>query len=174
MKIVERHRYNDNKEIYQTRTLKFIPYEYTEKNMSLVMGLVRKNLTPNFLGGRKKLMYPEDIKTNPCYGHCYHASQALFYLMDTDQLIPMSAEDYRGEKHWWLQNGERIYDVTAEQYYSVDKLPPHEKGKKSKWYGWKGRPQQISLDLMVKVLGDRLIEDTVTVAELSGPLSEFL
>lgn len=174
MKIVERHRYGDNKEIFQTRTLKFIPYEYSEKNMCLVMGLVRKNLTPNLLGGRKKLMFPDDIKTNPCYGHCYHSSQALFYLMNTDRLVPMSAEDYRGEKHWWLQDGEKVYDVTAEQYYSVGKLPPHHEGKKSKWYGWKQRPQQISLDLMAKVLGDRLIEDNVTVPEVDGPLSQFL
>jgi hypothetical protein len=84
MKTVERHKYDKNT-IIETRRLIFNPYEYTEKNMCLVMGLVRKNLTPELLKGRKKLMYPDDIKTNPCYGHCYHASQALFYLMNTDQ-----------------------------------------------------------------------------------------
>jgi hypothetical protein len=160
IKVVERHKYNKNT-IIKTRRLTYKPYEYTEKNMCLVMGLVRKNLTADLLGGRKKLMYPDDVKTNPCYGHCYHSSQALFYLMNTGQLVPMSAEDYRGEKHWWLQNEEKIYDVTAEQYYCVGKLPPHESGKKDKWYGWKGRPQQISLDLMVRVLGERLMEDTL-------------
>jgi hypothetical protein len=158
-KVVERHKY-DNNTIIETRRLIFNPYEYTEKNMCLVMGLVRRNLAPDLLG-RKKLMYPDDVKTNPCYGHCYHSSQALFYLMNTDQLVPMSAEDYRGEKHWWLQNGERIYDVTAEQYYTVGKLPPYASGKKTAWYGWKGRPQQISLDLVVRVLGERLVEDTL-------------
>jgi len=157
--ILERHNYDKNT-IIKTRRLTFESYEYTEKNMCLVMGLIRKNLTPNLLRG-KKLMYPEDIKTNPLYGHCYHSSQALFYLMNTDQLIPMSSDDYRGEKHWWLQNGERIYDITEGQYYSVSKFPPHENGKKSKWYGWKGRPQQVTLDLMVKVLGERLLEDTL-------------
>ena len=160
IRTVERHKYDKNT-IIETRRLIFNPYEYTEKNMCLVMGLISRNLKPELLKGRKKLMYPDDIKTNPFYGHCYHASQALFYLMNTDQLIPMSAEDYRGEKHWWLQNGERIYDITEGQYYSVNKFPPHEFGKKSKWYGWKGRPQQISLDLMVKVLGERLMEDTL-------------
>ena len=158
MKVVERHKYDKNA-VIQTRRLTFNSYEYNEKSMSLVMGLIRKNLTPDLLKGRKKLMYPDDVKTNPCYGHCYHSSQALFYLMNTDQLVPMSGEDYRGEKHWWLQNGERIYDVTAEQYYCVGKLPPYHSGKKSKWYGWKGRPQQISLDLMVSVLGERLVTD---------------
>jgi hypothetical protein len=160
MKTVERHRYDKNT-IIQTRRLVFNPYEYTEKNMCLVMGLIARNLKPDLLKGRKKLMYPNDVKTNPLYGHCYHSSQALFYLMNTDQLVPMSAEDYRGEKHWWLQNGDRIYDITEGQYYSVNKFPPHEFGKKSKWYGWKGRPQQISLDLMVKVLGERLLIDEV-------------
>ena len=158
---VERHRYSDNKEIFQTRRLTFEAYEYTEKNMCLVIGLVRRNLTPDLLKGRKKLMNPNDVQTNKYYGHCYHSSQALFYLMNTDQLVPMSAEDYRGEKHWWLQSGEKVYDVTAEQYYTIGKLPPYHSGKKSKWYGWKSRPQQISLDLMVRVLGDRLISDEV-------------
>jgi hypothetical protein len=156
---IERHTYN-KKTIIKTRRLTFHSYEYTEKNMCLVMGLVRRNLTSDLLV-HKKLMYPNDVKTNSCYGHCYHSTQALFYLMNTDELVPMSGEDYRGEKHWWLQNGERIYDVTEGQYYSVGQLPPHQNGKKSKWYGWKQRPQQISLDLMVRVLGDRLIEDTL-------------
>lgn len=158
MKIVERHRYN-NKEIFETRRLIFTPFSYTEKNMSLVVGLIRRNLSSDLLKGRKKLMYPDDVNTNPCYGHCYHSSQALYYLIDTDKLVPMSAEDYRGEKHWWLQDGDKIYDVTAEQYYCVGKLPPYENGKKSKWYGWKGRPQQISLDLMIRVLGADNVTD---------------
>lgn len=155
---IERHRYNKNT-IIKTRRLTFHAYEYTEKNMCLVMGLIARNLKPELLKGRKKLMYPNDVKTNPLYGHCYHSSQALFYLMNTDQLVPMSAEDYRGEKHWWLQNEERIYDITAGQYYTVNKLPPYHSGKKTPWYGWKGRPQQISLNLMVKVLGERLVTD---------------
>ena len=158
MKIVERHRYQD-KQIFQTRRLTFEPFEYTENNMCLVMGLIKQNLSPDLLRGRKSLMYPDDIQTNKYYGHCYHSSQALYYLMNTDKLQPMSAEDYRGEKHWWLQSDEKIYDPTADQYYSVGKLSPYEIGKKSRWYGWKQRPQQISLDLMIKVLGNRLISD---------------
>tara|TARA_E500000318_G_C3384824_1_gene143628 strand:+ start:29 stop:520 length:492 start_codon:yes stop_codon:yes gene_type:complete len=158
-KVVERHRYRD-KEVFETRRLVFNPYDYTEKNMCLVIGLIERNITSDLIK-RKKLMYRDDVKFNKMYGHCYHASQALYYLIDTNQLKPMSAEDYRGEKHWWLQNGDRIYDATESQYYSVGKLPPHEKGKKSKWYGWQQRPQQISLDLMVRVLGERLITDEV-------------
>ena len=72
--------------------------------------------------------------------------------MDTDILYPMSAEDYRGEKHWWLSDGETNYDVTQDQYYSVGDSP-YLDGKKTPWYGWKQRPQQVSMNLLVKTLG---------------------
>ena len=156
MKRVERHRY-ERKEVFETRALEFEPYPMSE--IDTVMKLIRDNLTPDLLGGRKSLMYPSDVLTNKFYGHCYHSSQCLYYLMDTDSLLPMSGEDYRGEKHWWLQDGETVYDCTAEQYWSVNQNPPYNVGKKTAWYGWKQRPQQVSLNLMVRVLGDRLISD---------------
>ena len=158
MKTIERHRYKGNK-IVGTRRVTFEPYNFSELNMCLVMGLIQKNLTLDLLS-HKKLMYRQDTLTNKYYGHCYHSSQALYYLMDTDGLVPMSGEDYRGEKHWWLQYGDKIYDCTAEQYYQKGKLPPYHSGKKSKWYGWKQRPQQISLDLIVRVLGNDNVQDT--------------
>lgn len=156
MNTVERHRYKD-KEIYQTRQLSFKPYEYTEYTMCLVIGLIRRKLTPDLLTPK----YRFENQTNPTYGHCYHSSQALFYLMNTNELVPMCGKDYRDDYHWWLQNGDKIYDVTAEQYYSVGKLPPYENGKPTKWYGWKQRPHQRSLDLIVRVLGKENVEDTL-------------
>ena len=156
MKNIQRHRYKDKK-IFETRTLSFDPYSYSE--IDLVIGLIQDNLTPDLLK-QKKLMYKGDA--NKYYGHCYHSSQALYYLMDCDTLIPMSGEDYRGEKHWWLQDGQKIYVCTVNQYLDKGKLPPYDIGKKSKWYGWKQRPQQVSLELMKRVLGDRLISDIVT------------
>ena len=158
MKNIQRHRYKDKK-IFETRTLTFDPYPYSE--IDLVIGLIQDNLTPDLLKGRKSLMYPSDVLTNKYYGHCYHSTQALYYLIDTDQLVPMSGEDYRGEKHWWLQVRERILDVTSEQYYCVNESPPYNSGKKSKWYGWKQRPQQITINLMKRVLGDRTIEEVL-------------
>tara|TARA_Y100000768_G_scaffold128320_1_gene95219 strand:+ start:208 stop:696 length:489 start_codon:yes stop_codon:yes gene_type:complete len=159
IKKVKRHRYKDKK-IFQTRTLSFDTYPYSE--IDLVIGLIQDNLTSDLLKGRKSLMYRGDIMTNKYYGHCYHSSQALYYLMDCDTLIPMSGEDYRGEKHWWLQDGQKIYDCTAKQYLDKGEHPPYNKGKKTSWYGWKQRPQQVSLELIKRVLGDRLISDIVT------------
>ena len=159
MKNIHRHKYKDNK-ICETRTLTFDPYSYSE--IDLVIGLIQDNLTPDLLKGRKSLMYHSDVLTNKYYGHCYHSSQALYYLIECDKLTSMSGEDYRGEKHWWLQDGEKIYDCTANQYIFVNQSPPYDVGKKSNWYGWKQRPQQISLELMRRVLGSRLKSDIVT------------
>ena len=160
MKKVERNRYSNGKIIIETRTLTFEPWSLDE--IDHVLNLIQQNLTLDLLN-HKRLLFPEDKGVNRYYGHCYHASQAMFYLIDTNELDPMSAEDYRGEKHWWLQHDETVYDCTAEQYWSVNQNPPYQEGKKTKWYGWKGRPQQVTLELMKRVLGDRLISDTVTV-----------
>ena len=157
MKTIERHRYRDKK-IFQTRTLTFEPYPMTE--IDSVIGSIVSNLTPEMV--TKK--YREENASNPMFGHCYHSSQALFYLMDTNVLEQRTAIDYHDCSHWWLvdKTTEKIYDITADQYYSVDQLPPYP-GKKKPWYGWKQRPHQRTLDLMVLVLGDRLaLDKTVT------------
>ena len=154
MKTVERHRY-DGKVIFQTRQLTFAPYSMTE--IETVMELISKNLTPDLI--TKK--YREENATNPMFGHCYHSSQALFYLIDTDVLEQRTAIDYHDCSHWWIVNKEteKIYDITADQYYHVNQKPPYDKGVKKPWYGWKERPHQRTLNLMVRVLGDRLSGD---------------
>ena len=85
-----------------------------------------------------------------------------YFFLDTDRLVPMSGKDYRGEAHWWLQDEDKIYDATANQYLDKQKVPPYNEGKKSKWYGWKQRPHQSSLALTIRVLGDKLISDEIT------------
>ena len=106
MKKVERHRY-DGDQIFETRTLEFEPWsiDFVEE----VLSLIQTELTVDLLKG-KRLMYPADRGVNRFYGHCYHATQALYYLIDSDELVSYSGTDYRGEKHWWLQYGEMVYD----------------------------------------------------------------
>ena len=157
MKTVERNRYDGDK-IFEKRILTYEPYSYDE--IEDVIEKIQENLSGDLLKG-KRLKYATDVQKYKYYGHCYHSSQALFFLIDTDTLLPMSAIDWRYENHWWLQDDTKIYDVTEEQYYCRSKVPPHSSGKKSAWYGWKQRPQQISLDLMKRVLGDRLESDIV-------------
>ena len=107
--------------------------------------------------------YREENATNPMFGHCYHSSQALFYLMDTDVLEQRTAIDYHGCSHWWLvdKTTEKIYDITADQYYHVGQTPPYAEGIKKPWYGWKQRPHQRTLNLMIKVLGKENVLDKV-------------
>ncbi len=161
MKVVNRYNYGKHNVITGGRRLTFEPFEYEEINKVITM--IQENLTIDLLGGLKKVMYPDDKGKVKYYGHCYHSSEALYYLIDTDKLKGFSGKDYRGEKHWWLQDKDKIYDVTAEQYSTVGEKPPYSKGKETKWYGWQGRPQQLSLNLMVKVLKDRLIKDEKVV-----------
>ena len=130
------------------RIVGFEPFDYTPENIAYVIGEIKKNLTPDLLSTK----YREKNLTNPLHGHCYHATQALYYLMDTSNLQPMSGIDYEGETHWWLQDGNTIIDVTEEQYTSVGKLPPHNSGRKSKWYGWKQRPHMRTLNLITRIM----------------------
>ena len=80
-------------------------------------------------------------------------------MMDTDKLTPMSAIDWRDEKHWWLQDGNTIYDVTEGSVLFKIKSATSFKRKKKCMVWVKQRPQQITLDLMVRSFGDRLESD---------------
>jgi len=169
MKVVERHRYNGDK-IFETRSLRFVPFSYEPEVVNSVVKTIAEQLTPDLL--TKK--YREENVTNPMYGHCYHSSQALFYLMDTDKLVPMSGIDYRNDTHWWLQDGETIHDATADQYYSVKQVPPYSTGKKSVWYGWKQRPHQRSLKLIMRVLDSMKVSYCYEITTpQTGSLTEF-
>jgi hypothetical protein len=170
MKVVVRHSYRDG-EIFETRSLRFHPFSYEPQVIHAISEIIAEKLTPDLL--TKK--YREENATNPMYGHCYHSTQALFYLMGTDKLVPMSGIDYRNDTHWWLQDGETIHDVTADQYYSVGQVPPYATGKKTAWYGWKQRPHQRSLKLIMRVLDSMSISYCYEILKpQSGALTEFL
>ena len=145
-----RHRYkkvNDKYEIFETTLLTYQKFDYIM--VDDVMASIKSQLTPKML--RPK--YRQEAKTNLLRGHCYHSCQALFHLMDK-KLDIMRAPDSFDDWHWWLQDGKKILDITAEQYYNVGKVPPYEDGKKAQWTGFRGRPQRNTLCIMRGVLGD--------------------
>lgn len=153
MKTVELYKFkeiNGKWQEYWVRRLTFEPYEYTPANVAY-LGEKIKELHQKYKPShyRKKLVPSKD--KNPMYGFCYPATQALFYLFDTDQLIPMRGVDYRNEYHWWLQEGENIIDITADQYYNVGETPPYGNGKKGQWYAWKKQPSMSSLNIIASV-----------------------
>ncbi len=69
---------------------------------------------------------------NPKAGHCYVASEALFFLAGKEAgYFPVRSKDDQGVVHWWLENkyGE-ILDPTADQYFSVGRIPPYKTGRR--------------------------------------------
>ena len=102
-------------------------------NISLLIEFIQKALSPDLL----KIKYRNKNQTNPMFGHCYIATESLYYLMR--ELLP--SEEYFGYKpfygkdksgivHWWLQNGKgNILDPTAEQYTAKGQEPPYENAR---------------------------------------------
>jgi len=153
--ILERHSYKkikDNWEITKTVKLYYERVPYSLSSLSVCSKKLEDCLTPDLV--TKK--YRKENQNNPMYGHCYHTTQAMFYLLDTDTLDIMSGIDWRGDKHWWLRDRITGYevDMTVDQYYSIDKQPPYDDGKISKWYGWKHRPHMRTLKLIMRMQPD--------------------
>jgi hypothetical protein len=131
-------------EITSELVLHYEPYEYTPENIKILSEKIKDNLSPKFLSTK----YKEENKTNPTFGHCYHTTQAMYYFLECDTLTIMSGKDTLGNVHWWLQDGDSIIDVTAEQYDLIDCDLPYKVGKVSKWYDWRNRPHKRTMDLM--------------------------
>lgn len=148
-KIVERHRYKKVDGVYtifETTELKFQPWIYKKEDSQLYIDKIQSYLTPDLVESR----YQKRNETNKLFGHCYHATQLLSFLLDKE-LDAYSGQDENGELHWWLQDGEHIIDVTKEQYDIFGISPPYDNGKKTPWYGWKQRPHKKTLKLLQSI-----------------------
>ena len=133
MATLERHSYkkvDGEWQITKTMSLTYEKVPYSLSCLSQCLVKLEECLTPDLLTPK----YREENESNPMYGHCYHTTQAMYYLLDTDTLDIMSAIDWRGDKHWWLRDRETNNDIdmTVEQYYGIGKEPPHKDGKISK------------------------------------------
>ena len=127
--------------------LEYKQYNYPD-DLETVCDQIRSKLYLKFCPPR----YRDRNLGNPMFGHCYHANQALYYFFKDANLKVMSGKcQGPAEQHWWLQDGDKIIDITAEQYDAFDFDPPYDKGKKSNWYGWKNRPHRKTQDLMLLV-----------------------
>lgn len=72
----------------------------------------------------------------PLYGHCSHASIALFLLLGGKEAgyKVWKNTDADGSIHYWLTNPNGdILDPTAAQYYDTGRRPPYEGGRRSKY-----------------------------------------
>lgn len=115
--------------------------EYNKENLELVSKIIMANLTPDLLP--KKWL--ERNASNPTFGHCHTASGCLQKIFGTKNI-----KLYRGHDgeiyHWWAvdKDGVRI-DLTADQYYSVEKTPPYDVGEKSSILGFDYRKRVLKL-----------------------------
>jgi len=84
---------------------------------------IRTLLTPDLI--------PEKFRDNkinsPFYGHCYHASLALYKLLggkEAGYRIKCGI-DSDNIKHYWIEVNDRIIDPTIEQYTDLDRALPY-------------------------------------------------
>lgn len=93
-----------------------------------LIDLIHDSLTPDLLD--KKLLSGWS-PANPLYGHCYVATESLWWLLryyySDAPTEPRHGKDGHGVTHWWLvtRDGE-ILDPTEEQYTSVGEVPPYD------------------------------------------------
>ena len=133
--------------VWSAWVLTYKQYNYPE-DLDMVIKLIKDNLETKFVPTK----FRENNLGNPMFGHCYHATQALYYFFAHANLKAMSARcEGPAEVHWWLQDGDTVIDATAEQYDMLDFNPPYEKGKETNWYGWKKRPHRKTQNLMILV-----------------------
>ena len=95
--------------------------------LDTVIRAVQASLTPDLL----KREYREGNRGNPMFGHCYVATEALYYMLREGglEVYPMHGKDPNGIVHWWLEDDAgNIIDATADQYFSVGEEPPYERG----------------------------------------------
>ena len=87
-------------EVWSEWTLDYKQYEYPndyEKVKKLIIDNLEEKLVPE--------KFRELNKQNKLFGHCYHATQALYYFFVDAKLKIMSAScEGPAEHHWWLQD----------------------------------------------------------------------
>jgi hypothetical protein len=86
---------------------------------------ITANLTPDLLQPK----YRELNKRNPLFGHCYVATEAMYYLLGGKESGYKPCVIRLGDTtHWFLKHKitEEIIDITAEQF---DFPVPYEKGR---------------------------------------------
>lgn len=152
--------------------IEYSPYPYTPENIDWLMTAIRENLSADMLAK----VYLQGNANNPLYGHCYHSTQSIYYLMDTDCLVPMRGCDASGLLHWYLidKDTNAIFDATEGQYNAFDYPPPYDNAKKTDWYSFKKSPIRKTLNLIQKVQPSSLRYITQNPFDDFNTLNNFL
>ena len=128
--------------------------EYNEQNLQTVCEIIKRNLTPDLLP--KKWIIKNE--SNPAFGHCHNASGCLYKIFGSKQLSLYRGFD--GEiYHWWVQDkAGKIIDLTADQYYSKNRVPPYDKAEKAGILGfeYKKRVNELYRRVTIELSGKKL------------------
>jgi hypothetical protein len=115
--------------------------EYNEKNLELFSKLIINNLTSDLIPKKWK----DRNFHNPTFGHCHTASGCLYKVFG-----PKAVKMYRGFDeeiyHWWVvDHTGKLIDLTAEQYTSIGRIPPYDKGEKAGLLGFEYKKRVLKL-----------------------------
>jgi len=115
---------------------------YNEENLKLVSESIVNNLTPDLIPKK----WRQRNSTNPMFGHCHTAAACLQKVFGTKTIKLHRALDDNDIWHWWAVDVDgKLIDLTADQYYSVGKEPPYERGEKSGMLGFAYRTRTLEL-----------------------------
>lgn len=117
-------------------------FVYNDANIKLACEIIVKHLTPDLLPKK----WIEKNSTNPMFGHCHTASACLQKLFGSKNIKLYRALDDQDIWHWWAvtKEGNRI-DITADQYYSENRVPPYNTGTKASMLGFGYRLRVLKL-----------------------------
>jgi hypothetical protein len=122
--------------------------------MKEIIEAIKKSLTPDLL----KKRYREENSINPMFGHCYVASEALYHILNKpSRYQPVHGRDEVGIVHWWIVDKEtnEIIDVTADQYFSVGKIPPYSVGRRGSFLtNLPSKRCIVVMDRVKSIIGD--------------------
>ena len=115
---------------------------YDKENLEKVSKIIVENLTPDLIPKK----WRKRNSMNPMFGHCHTASACLQKVFGTENIKLYRAKDDEGIWHWWaVDKNEKVLDLTADQYYTVGRLPPYDKGQKASMLGWGYRARVLEL-----------------------------
>lgn len=116
--------------------------DYNKENLKLVIGVIKRNLTPDLLPKK----WIERNNTNPMFGHCHTSSACLQKIFGSKNIKLWRGLDDEGIWHWWAVDLEgKLIDITADQYTSQGRKPPYDVGEKSSMLGFDYRTRVLTL-----------------------------
>jgi len=174
VKLICPYQWDKSKKQWKSKwdVIEYSPIAYTPQNINWLIKTIQDNLTIDMVAEK----YLQGNLSNPLFGHCYHSTQTIFYLIDTDWLMPMRGLDAVGEYHWYLKDktNQEIVDATVDQYSFFDYPPPYDNGKKTDWYSFKKAPIRKTLDLIQKIQSSSIRYTTQNPFDSYNTLTPFL